>query len=251
MPSTTLPMLLLKPSRTQRLNGWFQGISTMQKRTYNPYNSIDRQTFRIPWMYTEHAHKGHGWPLMWVITATKPSWQPHLEQEHHVVARDEYGVPMQIPPEISTAIQHVYYVPPQYFPFLKKLGDDTAELMPYMEKLIEGRFTREDYEEMFYRFAKPLKIYRRQVIMPYRSVEEMLKSPEVNWEGAWLSYRQRVAGEFFTFHIAREWLVCMLMAGYMSYLWIERCRAYRISCKLFYLEAPEHKINWVRPRGDR
>lgn len=140
--------------------------------------------------------------------------------------------------------------------------------MPYMEKLIQGKFTREDYEEMFYYFAKPLKIYRRQVIMPYRSVEEIVKSPEVHWEGAWLSYRQRVAGgntqlsfflksiclpyvEFFTFYIAREWLICMLMASYVSYLWIERCRAYRISCKLFYLEAPEHKINWVRPRGDR
>lgn len=67
-----------------------------QKREYNPYNSIDRQTFRIPWMYTEFAHKGSGWPLMWVVTATKPSWQPHLEQEHEVVARDEYGVPMQV-----------------------------------------------------------------------------------------------------------------------------------------------------------
>lgn len=25
---------------------------------------------------------------------------------------------------------------------------------------------------------------------------------------------------------------------------------YRIDMKLFYLEAPEHKINWVKPRGD-
>ena len=47
-------------------------------------------------MYTEDGHKGHGWPLMWVITATKPSWQPHLEEEYEVVARDEFGVPMQV-----------------------------------------------------------------------------------------------------------------------------------------------------------
>lgn len=91
----------------------------------------------------------------------------------------------------------MYYVPPQYFPFLKKLGDETPSLMPFMEKLINGQFTRLDYEEMFYSFAKPLRVFRRQMIMPYRTVEEMTKSPEVDWEGAWLSYRQRVFGGMF------------------------------------------------------
>lgn len=85
-------------------------------------------------------------------------------------------------------------MPPQYFPFLKKLGDDTPQLMAFMEKLIKGEFTRQDYEEMFYRFAKPLKVYRRQMITPYRTVEEMTRNAEVAWEGAWLSYRQRVYG---------------------------------------------------------
>lgn len=62
--------------------------------------------------------------------------------------RDEFGVPAHIPPEISTTIRHTcpaglwhlktaplrptcflrYYIPPQYYPFLKKLGDDTPEL---------------------------------------------------------------------------------------------------------------------------
>merc|ERR1719313_2542819 len=67
--------------------------------------------------------------------------------------RDEYGVPAVIPPEVSTLIRHTYYVPPQFYPWLKKLGDDTPELKPYMDKLINGEMTFTDYEEMFYKFA--------------------------------------------------------------------------------------------------
>ena len=35
-------------------------------------------------------------------------------------------------------------VPPQYYPFLKKLGDDTPELKPFMDKLINGEMTFDD-----------------------------------------------------------------------------------------------------------
>ena len=35
------------------------------------------------------------------------------------------AVPAHIPPELSTSIRHTYYVPPQYYPFLKKLGHDS------------------------------------------------------------------------------------------------------------------------------
>ena len=61
--------------------------------------------------------------------------------------RDEFGVPAHIPPEISTTIRHTYYIPPQYYPFLKKLGDDTPELKPWMDKLMNGEMTFDDYEE--------------------------------------------------------------------------------------------------------
>ena len=50
------------------------------------------------------------------------------------MTRDEWGVPVSIPPELSTTIKHTYYVPPQYYPFLKKLGDDDPDLKPYMDK---------------------------------------------------------------------------------------------------------------------
>ena len=106
------------------------------------------------------------------------------------------SVPAHIPPEISTKIKHVFHVPPQFYPFLKKLGDDTPALQPYMEKLINGQMTFQDYEDMFYKFAKPAKIYRKQIPAPYRTPEEIAREQEVEWEGAWLSYRQRVlAGE--------------------------------------------------------
>ena len=81
-----------------------------------------------------------------------------------------------------------------------------------MDKLINGEMTFDDYEEMFYQFAKPLKsfgctwqtrasvglrhalrfvalrIHRPLIPMPYRTAEEMKKSEEVAWEGAWLSF---------------------------------------------------------------
>lgn len=103
-----------------------------------------------------------------------------------------FSVPAQLPPEVSQHIKHVYYVPPQFYPFLKKLGEDTPALQPYTQKLIKGELTYDDYEEMFYKFAKPLKIYRNQIPMPYRTPEEIQREEEVAWEGAWLTYRQKV-----------------------------------------------------------
>mmetsp|Transcript_8118 Transcript_8118/g.11706 ORF Transcript_8118/g.11706 Transcript_8118/m.11706 type:complete len:239 (-) Transcript_8118:233-949(-) len=198
----------------------------------------------------QHQAVNPGWPVMYSITYDKPGWDPEMELEYDVMPRDEFGVPAHIPPELSTTIRHTYYVPPQYYPFLKKLGDDTPELKPYMDKLMNGELTFDDYEEMFYLFAKPLKIHRPRIAMPYRTAEEMKKSEEVYWEGAWLSFRQRVLGDYFSRHYLRD-MVASLAAGiYLAYIFIEGHRQYRVDMKLFYLEAPEHKINWVVPRGD-
>mmetsp|Transcript_19352 Transcript_19352/g.55496 ORF Transcript_19352/g.55496 Transcript_19352/m.55496 type:complete len:245 (+) Transcript_19352:87-821(+) len=191
-----------------------------------------------------------GWPVMYQISYDKPGWTPEMELEYDVMPRDEFGVPAHIPPELSTTIRHTYYVPPQYYPFLKKLGDDTPELKPYMDKLINGELTFEDYEEMFYAFAKPLKIHRPRVAMPYRTAEEIKKTDEVFWEGAWLSFRQRVIGDYYSRHYFRDFIGGMALGLYFAWLFVQAHRQYRIDMKLFYLEAPEHKINWVKPRGD-
>lgn len=53
-------------------------------------------------------------------------------------------------------------------------------------------------QEMFYTFAKPLKVHRSRIPMPFRTAEEIKKSDEVAWEGAWLSFRQRVLGDYFS-----------------------------------------------------
>jgi len=187
---------------------------------------------------------------MYHITFDKPGWDPEMEFEFDVMPRDEYGVPAHIPPEISTTIRHTYYVPPQYYPFLKKLGDDTPELKPYMDKLVNGEMTFDDYEEMFYRFAKPLKIHRPRVPMPYRTEAETLREAEVNWESAWMSFRQRVLGDYYTRHYMRDFIAGMGIGLYLAWVFIQGHRQYRIDMKLFYIEAPECKINWMKPRGD-
>eukprot|EP00933_Yihiella_yeosuensis_P063448 TRINITY_DN665_c0_g2_i2.p1 TRINITY_DN665_c0_g2~~TRINITY_DN665_c0_g2_i2.p1 ORF type:complete len:247 (-),score=63.23 TRINITY_DN665_c0_g2_i2:112-852(-) len=197
-----------------------------------------------------HQAVNPGWPVMYSIVYDKPGWDPEMELEYDVVPRDEFGVPAHIPPEVSTTIRHTYYVPPQYYPFLKKLGDDTPELKPYMDKLMNGEMTFDDYEEMFYQFAKPLKIHRPLIPMPYRSAEEMKKQDEVAWEGAWLSFRQRVMGDYLTRHYMRDFIAGMGLGLFLAWVYIQGHRQYRIDMKLFYLEAPEHKINWVTPRGD-
>ncbi|CAK0894615.1 unnamed protein product, partial [Prorocentrum cordatum] len=89
-----------------------------------------------------------GWPVMYAIIYDKPGWDPELELEYDVMPRDEFGVPAHIPQELSTTIRHTYYIPPQYYPFLQKLGHDTPELKPYMDKLMNGEMTFDDYEEL-------------------------------------------------------------------------------------------------------
>eukprot|EP00922_Rhytidocystis_sp_ex-Travisia-forbesii_P031525 GHVS01046653.1.p1 GENE.GHVS01046653.1~~GHVS01046653.1.p1 ORF type:complete len:268 (+),score=40.13 GHVS01046653.1:27-806(+) len=193
---------------------------------------------------------GPGYPMMFVINYDKPSWQPLWEDEQEVMPRDAFGIPALIPPELSTKIKHVYHVPPQFYPFLKKLGDDTAALKPYTDMLMHGKMTFDDYEEMFYKFVKPLKIYRKLIPMPYRTPAEMAKSEEVQWEGNWLAFRQKVAQDYFTQMKIREYITGLLIGGFAGWVWVDCHRQYRIDMKLFYLEAPEHKLNWVVPRGD-
>merc|ERR1712032_1167620 len=148
------------------------------------------------------------------------------ELEFEVMPRDEFGVPAHIPPELSTTIKHTYFVPPQYYPFLKKLGDDTPELKGYMDKLMNGDMTFDDYEEMFYGFAKPLKIHRPRLPMPYRSEEEIANTPLVEWESAWYSFRQRVAGDYLTRHYLRDYIAGMAVGLYLGWVFMQAHRMY-------------------------
>jgi len=197
-----------------------------------------------------HTAVNPGWPVMYSISYDKPGWDTDMELEYDVMPRDEFGVPAHIPPEVSTTIKHTYYVPPQYYPFLKKLGDDTPELKPWTDKLINGELTFDDYEEMFYTFAKPLRIHRPRIPMPFRTAEEVENEAQVFWESAWYSFRQRVVGDYQSRHYLREFCVGMALGFFFAWVYIEQHRQYRIDMKLFYLEAPECKINWVVPRGD-
>eukprot|EP00916_Digyalum_oweni_P008717 GHVL01014545.1.p1 GENE.GHVL01014545.1~~GHVL01014545.1.p1 ORF type:complete len:250 (+),score=18.58 GHVL01014545.1:63-812(+) len=193
---------------------------------------------------------GGGWASTYIITTIRPDWKPIKEVEYETAPRDEMGVPVQIPPEVSTKIRQCYSVRPQFFPFIKKLGDDTPAIKPYTDKLIRGELTFIEFEEMFYKCTKPLKIYRELLNMPFRTAEEQAKSEEVDWEGYWLSYRQRIRGDYSIKHQTRHWLVGLGIGIYWMHLWVQANRQYRIDMKLFYIEAPEHKINWVLPRGD-
>jgi len=191
-----------------------------------------------------------GIPKMFVVKVDKQSWDVESDFDHEVMTRDEFGVPAHIPPEVATTIKHTYYVPPQYYPFLKKLGEDTPEMKPYCDKLIKMELTFDDFEEMFYKFARPLKIQRSLIPLPYRSAEERSKEAEVAWESAWLSFRQRVQGDYYAKMGLRDYFIGMGIGTFYAWLWIDYHRQYRIDMKLYYLEAPEHKVNWVIPRGD-
>eukprot|EP00913_Durusdinium_trenchii_P003318 g3072.t1 len=102
---------------------------------------------------------------------------------------------------------------------------------------MNGEMTFDDYEEMFYTFAKPLKIHRPLIPMPYRSEAEMKKSPEVAWEGAWLSFRQRVLGDYTSRHYFRDFVGGMGVGIFLAWIYVQAHRQYRIDMKLFYLEA--------------
>lgn len=187
---------------------------------------------------------------MWTVTTDRPFHPDRDYFDYETMPRDEYGVPAHIPPDLSTVIKHTYCVPPQYFPFLKKLGDETPEIKPMMDKLIAGQLTFEDYEELFYKNSKPLKIYRNRIPMPFRTEAEVKKEAEVAWESAWISFRQRVAAEYTVRYVGRDLLLGMMLGLWFTQLWMTQMVYTREDMKLFYLEAPEHKINWVVARGD-
>merc|ERR1719386_307896 len=115
-----------------------------------------------------------GIPMTYVVQWPHGYQEPWKYLEYEVMPRDEFGVPAHVPPELSTAIKHTYYLPPQYYPFLKKLGDDTPELKPYTDALMRGEMT-------FYKYAKPLRIHRPRIAMPYRTAEEVAREDEVAW----------------------------------------------------------------------
>lgn len=193
---------------------------------------------------------GPGVPQMYLMTTDKP-WNPYTAgSQDETIPRDGFGVPGQIPPEIATSIKHTYAFPPHFFPFLKKLGEDTPSLKKYTDKAINGTLSFVEFEEMFYKFAKPLRVHRSLITMPYRTQEEMAKSDEVLWEGKWLSFRQRVQCDWQTQMYTRQYVAGAFFGLYIAYLWAKRERQYRVDMKLFYLEAPECKYNWIVPRGD-
>jgi len=200
------------------------------------------------------------WPFAWPKLPGTPTFyhttwdrdfDPYVEEDNNPeIPRNEYGVPAHIPPEIGQSIKHTFHVPPQYYPFLKKLGDDTPDLKPYTDMLINGEMTYEKYEEMFYKFAKPLKIYRSRIPQPYRTDAEIAQQDSVAWEGAWYSFRQRIMADYYTQFRFRDHLVGALIGVWLAGIMVDQHRQYRVDMKLYYLEAPEHKINWVKPRGD-
>ena len=191
------------------------------------------------------------WPQMIVASWDKEGFDPMADvNDFEEIPRDGFGVPAHIPPEIAVQIRHTFSVPPQYFPFLKKLGDDTPQLKPYMDKLVNGQLTQEEYEDMFYLFAKPLKVYRSEIPQPLRTEQEIQAEQYVDWESAWLSYRQRLRGDLHTRYYVRNLLLGAALGIFAASIYVGKHAQRRVDMKLFYLEAPEHKINWVKPRGD-
>jgi len=188
-------------------------------------------------------------PFMWTGQTDKPMYSDRYV-EWEIMPRDIYGTPAHIPPDLRALIPYTYYVPPSYYPFLKRIGDETPELKPWMDKLIKGQLTHEDYEELFYKNAKPIKVHRSRIPQPYRTEEEMKSSGEVQWESNWSTFRQRVAGEYIATQIVRDYLVAFLLGLWGVQTYATWFAVYNDDMRLFYLEAPEHKINWVVPRGD-
>ena len=191
------------------------------------------------------------WPQLIVASWDKEGFDPIADLDNfEEIPRDGFGVPAHIPPEIAVQIRHTFAVPPQYYPWLKKLGDDTPQLKPFMDRLIKGELTQDEYEDMFYMFSKPLKIYRSEIPHAHRSQAEIESEDYVKWESAWLAYRQRLRGDLHTRYYLRNLLIGAVLGFYIASVYVEKHVQHRVDMKLFYLEAPEHKINWVKPRGD-
>jgi hypothetical protein len=191
------------------------------------------------------------WPQMIVGSYDPHTFDPMADIEDHTqIPRDGFGVPAHIPPEIALQIKHTFQVPPIYFPWIKKLGEDTAELKPYCDKLIKGELTFEEYEDMFYSFAKPLKVHRSEIPQPYRTAEEVKLEDFGKWNAAWEAYRQRLRGDLHTKYYLRNLALGGIFGLFVASIYVAKHKQHRVDMKLFYLQAPEHKINWVKPRGD-
>merc|ERR1712094_121710 len=68
--------------------------------------------------------------------------------------------------------------------------------------------------------------------------------------GAWMSFRQRVLGDYNGRHASRDFFFAMSGGALLGIIYLQRVREYRKDMKLFYVAAPELKLNWVKPRGD-
>jgi len=170
--------------------------------------------------------------------------------EYEMIPRDAFGVPAHIPPDLSTNILHTYAVPPEYYPALKRFGDENPSHKVWFDKLIHGELSYLEYEEMFYRASKPLKTNRKRIPLGFRTAEEETRHEEVNWDGVMRSFQQRAWGEYLTYYVATDLLFSIIFGLWVSQLWVSQVIYYREDMKLFYVEAPEHKIWWLNPRGD-
>eukprot|EP01068_Selenidium_serpulae_P016871 Selendium_serpulae@DN6331_c4_g1_i3.p2 len=94
------------------------------------------------------------------------------------------------------------------------------------------------------------QIHRSELAMPFRSPAEVSKEADVAWESSWLSFRALVNGDMHDQQALRDYLIAFLFSAYFAFVWAQGHKQYRRDLKLFYLEAPEHKINWVPARGD-
>ena len=94
------------------------------------------------------------------------------------------------------------------------------------------------------------KITRSRFPIPYRTPAEVAYTRKIEWESAWLSFRQRVHNDYNSQCWFRDSILGQVMGMFMVFLWLDTQIYAREDMKLFYLEAPEHKINWVPARGD-
>ena len=103
---------------------------------------------------------------------------------------------------------------------------------------------------MFYKASKPLQINRKRFPLPYRTEGEEKLTQVVDWESALFSFQQRVWGEYLTAYFMTDFLVSLFFGLWCGQILITQAVYYREDMKLYYVEAPEHKINWIVPRGD-
>ena len=64
------------------------------------------------------------------------------------------------------------------------------------------------------------------------------------------TFQQRVWGEYLTAYFLTDFLYSLFFGLFWGQIMLTQVTWYREDMKLYYIEAPEHKINWVVPRGD-